>query len=136
MAKISTASKTSKVIPFDFVIEHLHTADPLVKQMFGCHSIYLKDKIVLALRRRDDFTQDNGVWIATTRDHHESLRRVLPSLRTISLFGVSESGWQNIPEEGERFEEEVTTACDLILKGDPRIGKIPKAKKKKANSKR
>jgi hypothetical protein len=136
MAKIPSASKTSKVIPFDFVIEHLHTADPLVKQMFGCYSIYLKDKIVLALRRRDDFTQDNGVWIATTREHHESLRRVLPSLRTISLFGVSDSGWQIIPEEGDRFEEEVTIACDLILKGDPRIGKIPKAKKKGTNSKR
>jgi hypothetical protein len=136
MGKFSPPIKTSKIIPFNFVLEHLHTAEPLVKQMFGCHSIYVKNKIVLALRRKVEFSRDNGVWVATTREHHDSLRKELPSLRTISLFGTPESGWQNIPEEGDRFEEEVTIACDLILKGDPRIGKTPKPKKKKINSKR
>lgn len=136
MGKFSSSIKPSKIIPFDFVLEYLHAAEPLVRQMFGCHSIYVKNKIVLALRKKSEFSRDNGVWVATTRDHHDSLRKDLPSLRTIFLFGTAESGWQNIPEESDRFEEEVTIACDLILKGDPRIGKIPKPKKKKINSKR
>lgn len=134
-AKSSAKVENQKKIPFDFVLDALHSAEPLVKPMFGCYSVYIKDKIVLALRRKNDLDQDNGVWVATTRDYHESLRKELPSLRTISLFGVAESGWQNIPEEGECFEEEVMTACHLILRGDLRIGKIPKPKKKKTSSK-
>jgi hypothetical protein len=128
--KFSSTKRVSKVIPFEFVLERLHTANPLVKMMFGCYSIYIKDKIMLALRKKDEDSRDNGVWVATTKEHHESLRNELPSLRTISLFGVAESGWQNIPEEGERFEEEVMMVCHLILKGDPRVGKVPKPKKK------
>ena len=134
MGKFSSSIKPSKIIPFDFVLEYLHAAEPLVRQMFGCHSIYVKDKIVLALRRKDEINWDNGVWVATSKEHHDSLRKDLPSLRTISLFGTAESGWQNIPEEGDCFEEEAMIACALILKGDPRIGKIPK--KKKPNLKR
>jgi hypothetical protein len=36
-----------------------------------------------------------------------------------------------IQEEAPDFEESVSTICHLILKGDNRIGKIPKPKKKK-----
>jgi hypothetical protein len=38
--------------------------------------------------------------------------------------------WQNIPADEDDFEELVLNACHLILKGDVRIGKIPKQKKK------
>jgi len=50
-------------------------------------------------------------------------------------FGSSESVWQNIPADEYDFEELALKACSLIVKGDVRIGKIPKQKKKKARKK-
>ncbi len=52
-------------------------------------------------------------------------------MRTIKLFGESVSSWQNLPYEADDFEASVLRACELIRKNDPRIGKIPKPRKKK-----
>lgn len=123
--------KKTKTIPFDFVLEALLPADPLVRPMFGGYALYVKTKIMLMLRRKEGSSADNGVWIATTYDHHESLRKDFPSMRSITVFGGEESGWQVLPEESDAFEEEALKACRLILKGDLRIGKVPKPKKKK-----
>jgi len=120
----------TRSIPFDFVLEQLFALEPVVKPMFGCHGIYIKDKIVLVVRKKSAETFDNGVWIATSRDHHASLRRDFPSLRSISIFGKRETEWQNIPEDATDFEESVMRACELILKNDLRIGKVPEKKKK------
>jgi hypothetical protein len=120
----------AKAIPFDFVLEKLFGLEPVVKPMFGCHAIYVKDKIVLVVRKKSEASFDNGVWIATSREHHESLRNEFPSLRSISIFGSEETGWQNIPEDASDFEESAMHACELILKNDQRIGKVPKKKRK------
>jgi hypothetical protein len=122
-----------KAVAFDFVLEELYSLEPTVKPMFGCHAVYVKEKIVLILRRKEHYPGDNGVWVATSREHHDSLRKNLPGMRTIGLFGGAESGWQNLPAESEHFEEMVMKACNLILRGDPRIGKIPKRRLKKYN---
>ena len=124
-----------KSIPFDFVLEYLSGEELLIRPMFGCHAVYTRGKIVLILRQRNDFPHDNGVWLATTKEHHASLKNDFPSMRSISLFGDGLSAWQNIPEEADDFEEAVIKACELILKGDLRIGKIPKLKKGKAAKK-
>ena len=120
--------------PFEFVLEQLRHLNPVVKPMFGCHAIYIEEKIMLVLRKKES-DYDNGVWIASAVNHYAALRKILPSLRAISIFGTGRSGWQNIPEDNDRFEEEAMMACDLILKLDPRIGKVPSSKKKKINSK-
>ena len=117
-------NKTS--IPFNFVLEYLSAADVVIRPMFGCHAIYTSNKIVLILRNKNDFPKDNGVWLATILEHHESLKSDFPSMRSISLFGSSPSGWQNLPVDADDFEELAIKACRLILKGDPRIGKVPK----------
>lgn len=130
-------SKTERsVAPFSFVLEELAPLVPVTRPMFGCLAVYLGDKIVLALRRKETETADNGVWIATTAEHHASLRHDLPSLRSIEIFGPGTSGWQVLPELGPDFETEVIRACSLILNGDPRIGKIPKPKRAAAKRKR
>jgi hypothetical protein len=123
--------KKVKTIPFDFVLEQLYALDPIVKPMFGCHAVYVKDKIMLILRHREDFPGDNGVWIATTSEHHESLWRDFPSMRSIGMFGEKITGWQNLPYEAGDFEESVLRMCELIRRKDTRIGKIPKPRKKK-----
>jgi hypothetical protein len=100
--------------------------------MFGCVAVYAGEKILLVLREKSEEDPDNGVWLATVREHHESLRQELPSLRSIQVFGSrGETGWQVLPATGAGFEEEAMHACSLILGGDERIGKVPKAKKPK-----
>ena len=113
-------------IPFNFVLEYLSSAHIVIRPMFGCHAIYTSNKIVFILRNKKDYPKDNGVWLATTLDHHESLKTDFPSMRSISLFGNGTSGWQNLPDDANDFEELVIKACRLILKGDRRIGKVPK----------
>ena len=122
-----------KAVAFDFVLEELYSLEPTVKPMFGCHAVYVKEKIVLILLSKEHYSEDNGVWLATSREHHDSLKKDLPGMRTITVFGGTESGWQNLPADGAHFEEEVMRACNLILRGDPRIGKTPKRRVKKLN---
>jgi hypothetical protein len=122
--------KQQKPVAFSFVLEKLDRLSPLVKPMFGCHAVYLKNKIVLILRKKEKGDPDNGVWLATIPENHASLKKDFPSMRAITIFGEKGS-WQILPEDADDFEESVFAACDLILKGDTRIGKIPAAKKKK-----
>lgn len=122
--------KKPNPVAFDFVLEHLHSLDPIVKPMFGCHAVYVENKIVLIVRKRETNKDANGVWIATSRNYHQSLKMDFPSLHSIPLLG-SESNWQMIHEDADDFEESVIRACDLILKRDERIGRVPKQKSKR-----
>jgi len=97
--------------------------------MFGCLAIYAGDKIVLLLRDRPDKTADNGVWLATTIEHHASLLDEFPNMRSIQPLGKEKTGWQVLPVDAADFEEGALHACELILRGDRRIGKVPKSKR-------
>jgi hypothetical protein len=124
-----------KAPPFEFVLEELASANPYTKPMFGCVSVYIDDKIMLVLREKDSVPRDNGLWIATTEEHHESLKKQFPKMRSISIFGAK-SSWQLIPSDADDFEPMAVSICDLILKRDARIGKIPNSKKPKKSIKR
>jgi hypothetical protein len=114
----------AKKVPFDFVLDELAALSPWTRPMFGCTAVYAGERILLVLRDRGE-DADDGVWIATTREHHATLRRELPSLRSITVFGPGETGWQVIPRSSSRFEDEVMAACAMIVERDPRIGKVP-----------
>lgn len=119
-------------IPYPFVLDELDSLNPRTNPMFGCTGVYVGDKIVLALRCKDSHIDDNGVWIATKAEHHESLRKILPSMRSIAaLGGGNPTNWQIIPEQADDFEALAIKVCTLIKKGDERIGNIPKTKKEK-----
>ena len=118
-------------VPHEFVLEALFTLSPRTRPMFGCTAVYVGSKIVLILRDRPKNTADNGVWIATTETHHESLRREFPHMHSIGVLGKDVTGWQILPVDAPNFEEAALRACDLILARDPRIGKIPKIPKAK-----
>ncbi len=127
-----------KPIPFEFALEELANHSHLkisTKPMFGCVGVYSGLKIVLILRERDSYSADNGVWLATTAEHHASLKKLFSSLRSITVFGDGETGWQVLPADAEDFESSVLKACELIAKDDPRIGKIPKTKMRKSKAK-
>ncbi len=130
------ARSKRKSVPFDWVLTELDSLDPTTNPMFGCTAVYVGEKIVFILRDRPSHAEDNGVWLATTRDHHASLRSDLPSLRSIGVLGGGgETGWQILPASEESFEDEVLRACAMVLREDPRIGKIPKRKKPRSPGK-
>ncbi len=93
--------------------------------MFGCLAVYVEDKIVLILRDKPKYAADNGVWLVTTHEHHESLRCEFPNMRSIQLLGKPITGWQVLPSDAPDFEEAALRACELVLARDPRIGKVP-----------
>lgn len=130
----SFAPKQRKSVPHQFVLDALAPLSPGTRSMFGCLAVYVGVRIVLILRDRLDHTADNGVWLATTEQHHESLRREFPNLRSIQLFGKVVTGWQVLPADAQDFEDAALHACDLILAGDPRIGKVPQRRASKPQS--
>ena len=128
------APVAKKKPPFAFVLDELRAASPSTRPMFGCTAIYVEDKIVMVLRDRPTSPADNGVWIATTREHHASLLPEMPSMRSISVFGPKITGWQNLPKDALSFEDDVLRACALIRAKDPRIGKVPMRRRRAAAS--
>jgi hypothetical protein len=131
----SLLPKQRKPIPHAFVLDAISTLSPYTRQMFGCLAIYVKDKIVLILRDKPTNTADNGVWLATTQEHHQSLRREFPNMRSIQVLGKRVTGWQVLPVDAPDFESVALRACELVQAGDPRIGKIPGARTSKPRSK-
>jgi hypothetical protein len=123
------ASAKRKAVPHEFVLEAIAQLSPRTRPMFGCLAVYVKNKIVLILRCKGDQTADNGVWLATTKEHHESLRHEFPHMRSIQVLGKKVTGWQVLPDDAPDFEEAALRACELIVAGDPRIGKVPGARR-------
>ena len=118
-------------VPYEFVLDSMAALSPQTRPMFGCLAVYVGEKIVLALREKKEQTTDNGVWIATTIEHHESLRREFPNMRSIQVLGKGVTGWQVLPAEAEDFEESAVRMCELVAAGDPRIGKVPKKRRRR-----
>jgi len=123
------AAKRRKVTPHEFVLDAIAPLSPWTRRMFGCLAVYVEDKIVLVLRDKRENAADNGVWLATTTEHHESLRREFPNMRSIQVLRKKVTGWQVLPADASDFEEAAMHACELIIARDPRIGKVPGARR-------
>ena len=100
--------------------------------MFVCLAVCVGDQIVLILREKLGGSTDDGVWLATTEQHHDSLRREFPNMRSIGVLGKEVTHWQLLPADAPDFEEAALRACELIMARDPRIGKVPKSRAKKS----
>jgi hypothetical protein len=136
-SEVEFVVKRGKAVPHEFVLDALTELTVRTRPMFGCLAVYaagrgagVEEKIVLVLREKPGHAEDNGVWLATTVEHHESLRREFPNMRSIGVLGKKVTGWQILPVDAPDFEESALRACELIARGDPRIGKAPKAKKR------
>jgi len=124
------AVKPRKPVPHAFVLDAIAELSPRTHPMFGCLAVYVEEKIVLILRDKGGADADNGVWLATTQEHHASLRGEFPNMRSIQVFGKEVTGWQVLPADAPDFEEAALRACELVAARDPRIGKVPGARKK------
>jgi len=120
--------KPRRSAPHEFVLDALAPLEPATRPMFGCLAVYVEDKIVLILRDRSEFPDDNGVWLATSAEHHSSLQREFPRMRSIRLLGEKPTHWQVLPVDSADFEQSALRACELIRARDPRIGRVPKSR--------
>ena len=118
-----------KNIPHEFVLEAVAEVSPYTRPMFGCLAVYVGERIVLILRDKPKNAGDNGVWLATTVEHHESLRREFPNMRSIGVLGKAVTGWQLLPADAPDFEEAALRAAELVVGRDARIGKVPKGRR-------
>ena len=113
-------------------MEALAPLNPEVRRMFSGFSVYIGDHIVCMLRDHVKSPRDNGVWLVLsegTDPADRTLRREFPSLRKIELLGGAIGHWLLIPSDGPDFETEAMHACELVLRRDPRVGRVPKSRK-------
>lgn len=130
--RLAEARVKRKSIPFEFVLDALAPMAPRTRPMFGCLAVYIEERIVLFLRDKANSPRDNGVWLATTVEHHQTLRNEFPNMRSIEVLGKEVTGWQVLPSDTPDFEASAIRACELITSGDRRIGKIPASRKRKS----
>ncbi len=119
-------------VPHGFVLEALDGVRPEVRRMFSGYAVYVGDRIVMMLRDAVKHPEDNGVWLVLaegTDPADAALRRELPSLRAIGVLGEKIKHWLLIPSDGEDFEKEALGACGMILRGDKRVGRVPKSRR-------
>jgi hypothetical protein len=122
--------KRKKPIPYVFVLDAIAALSPETRSMFGSLAVYVGDTIVFILREKRNGSPDDGVWLATTAEHHESLRGDFPNMRSIGVFGTEVTSWQVLPADAPDFEEAALRACEFVVARDPRIGKVPKSRAK------
>jgi hypothetical protein len=117
--------------PYPFILEALAPLEPEVRPMFSGFAVYVGEKIVLMLRDSLKQPKDNGVWLVfsdTANLADPGIRQDLPSLRLIDLLGGKIAHWRLIPADSSTFESEALHACELVLKHDPRLGRVPQSR--------
>lgn len=122
-------AKSTRALPQAFVLESLESLDPRTRPMFGCLSVYVDERIVFILREKGGGDPDDGVWVGYEPQHEAAVREAFPRLEPIEVFDGRVSGWLKLSAKSPEFEEDVLAACKLVRARDPRIGKVPNAKK-------
>ena len=113
--------------PFDFVFDYL-PSNITVKKMFGMHYIYLGKRIMLILRKRDNEPELNGIWVATGKEHHESLKNNVPELGAFFIDNNERHGnWLFLRDDEDDFEGAAIKICEMIARGNTSIGRETKA---------
>jgi len=97
--------------------------------VFGFTYLYLGERLLCALRDSKKKTGSNGLWLFTTTEHLESLGREFPELSRRYHWRSGKNAWVILPSRLAEFEEYAFKACELLLKGDRRIGRITRGKK-------
>jgi hypothetical protein len=124
--------KVKQKPPFPFVLEALAALRPEVRRMFSGFAVYVGDRIVCMLRDHAKSPRDNGVWLVLAEGvdpADKGLRREFPSLRRIELLGGKIGHWLLIPADGGDFEREAGRVCELLLRRDARLGRVPASRK-------
>ena len=117
-------------VPFDFVVEELASLRPTIKNAFGFTYVYLDERLLFSLRNNTKLTGTNGMWLFTTTEHIDSLMKEFPDLSRRQVWRSGKNCWVVLAARLECFEEYAFKACELILNGDTRIGRLSRRYKK------
>ena len=128
-AKSLQTAARRKVIPHRFVLDAIEEMDPSTRIMFGALAVYVGAKIVFLLRDRPNDPGANGVWVSISDEYQESLHSDFPNWKPVRIMGKDIRGWRLLPVDAVDFEESALHACELVLKRDIRIGKVPNSKR-------
>ncbi|HEX7333163.1 MAG TPA: hypothetical protein VF290_16785 [Pyrinomonadaceae bacterium] len=110
--------------PFPFVLDELQPIRPVVKRMFGFTYVYLDETLLCALRNSEKKPATNGLWLFTTTEHVDSLGREFPDLPRRYLWRSGKKAWVVLSARLEYFEEYAFKACELMVNGDRRVGRV------------
>jgi len=116
-------------VPFPFVLDELASLRPTIKHVFGFTYLYLGERLLCALRDSKKKPGSNGLWLFTTTEQLQSLGREFPELSRRYHWRSGKNAWLILPSRLAEFEEYAFKACELILNGDRRIGRISRGKK-------
>lgn len=113
----------------------LKSPTALAKRMFGGAAVYDRGQLLLLLMespgenvyrgKKYAFDLWNGVFLPTSREHHQALLAEVPSAVSHPVLGK----WLYIPEDSENFEEDVRRALLLIARESELIGVTPKPRR-------
>jgi hypothetical protein len=121
-------SKKSIRVPHAFVLDALAPLQAEVGRLFSGFAVYSGDRLLMVLRESEKSPRDNGVWLVLaegTDPSDKSLRRDFPSLRQIDLLHGKMRHWLLLPSDDAAFETLALHACDLMVRRDPRFGRVP-----------
>jgi hypothetical protein len=124
-----------KKMPFAFALEELDALSPTIKPMFGGFAVYVGEKMILFIYDQEKWPDFKGVSLATTPEHYHSLAQEFSSAFDAEPQKIGKRPWLLIPAGAADFEEQVMKACEMILNGDPRIGRAPEEKRFKPTKK-
>lgn len=112
-------------MPFDFLLSYL-PRNIIIQPAIGMFYIYWNKKIILIARQTGKNPQHNGLWIATDRQHHASLKHDIPAIADFVFEEGAEiaSNWLLLNDGHDDFETAAIAVSELITKRDPRIGRI------------
>jgi hypothetical protein len=114
-------------IPFPFIIDELESLRPTVTSVFGFTHVYLEDKLLFSLRDAATRPGTNGMWLYTTSEHADGLAREFSDLPRRQIWRSGKKAWIILASRLADFEEHAFRACELILGGDPRIGRLSRS---------
>ena len=113
--------------PLHWVVESLWDEPSyLEKSMFGCRACYLHGRLMLVLASQDEDPW-RGLLIPTEKEFHPSLLAEYPGVVVHPVLGK----WLYMAEDSEEFEETAQRLVERISRADPRIGVMPKPRKRK-----
>jgi len=130
MKGIRGSAKRKPISTFQFILDELFGLDVRTRPMFGCTAVYVGEKIVLVFCDRDKMKNDIGIWVCIPNTFCQEMKRSFPALRGVSFFANENSAWQCLPQAHPDFEELALELSKMIRSKDPRIGRIPKTKRK------
>lgn len=115
--------------PLAWLAEPLESEATFVdKAWFGGRSLMLDGRHQLVLTCQGEPWQ--GVLVCTSHEHQESLLAEIPGLIQHPVLGK----WLYLSESAETFERDARRLVSLARKRDPRIGILPRPRKKKVRT--